>query len=193
MYATTTQPGSFSFHLRNSSGVIGSGERASRAQIGQQDDFLREQDRGRFRHEVHAAEDDDVGVGLRGGLRELERIGYGVGHFLDLGTLIMVRQQDRVALGAEFADALLLSANLFGRVGDVFDDREGVARFESFLYGTCVCHDRVLFPKGYETLWQISSARAECVSAPIEMASTPRAAYASTFDSEIPPLASIKT
>ena len=91
------------------------------------------------------------------------------------------------------ADALLLPANLFGRVLHVLDNREGVARFESFLHGACFWHAGFLFRQGYEILWQISSARAECVSAPIEMASTPRAAYASTFDSEMPPLASIST
>jgi hypothetical protein len=58
----------------------------------------------RLRHEVDAAEQDDVGVGLLGGLGELERIPDDVGDVLDVGLLVVVRQDDGVALAAERVD-----------------------------------------------------------------------------------------
>jgi hypothetical protein len=67
------------------------------------------QDVGHLGHEVHAAEDDVLGVGLRGQARQLERVAGEVGVAVDVGALVVVAEQHGAAAeaGAGGADALL--------------------------------------------------------------------------------------
>ena len=53
---------------------------------------------------MHAAEDDDVGVGLGRLLREAERIAHVIRHVLDFADLIIVREDDGVELLLERED-----------------------------------------------------------------------------------------
>ena len=76
-------------------------ERAARVHVRQQHGLLRRQHRGRLGHEVHAAEGDHLGVGLRGLLREPERVADEVGHVLHLGQLVVVGEDHGAALGGE--------------------------------------------------------------------------------------------
>jgi hypothetical protein len=50
-------------------------------------------DVGHFGHEMHAAEDDVLGVGLRGEARQLERVAGQVGVLIDVGALVVVAKQ----------------------------------------------------------------------------------------------------
>ena len=61
---------------------------------------------------MHAAEGDHVRVGLRRLLREAERVADVVGHVLDLGQLVVVREDHRAALGGQRAYLRLQSAGL---------------------------------------------------------------------------------
>ena len=88
------------------------GERAAGAEIGQQHGLVRAQDRRRLRHEVHAAEHDHLGVRFRGEAREPERVADVVGHVLHFGALVVVGDDDRVALLCERADLVLQRADL---------------------------------------------------------------------------------
>jgi hypothetical protein len=54
---------------------------------------------------MHPAEHNHGRVGLRCLLRELQRIAHEVGKVLDDGQLVVVRQDDRVALPAQALDA----------------------------------------------------------------------------------------
>ena len=65
--------------------------------------FCGREHRRRLGHEVHAAERDHLGVGLRRLLREAERIADEVGHVLHLGQLVVVREDHGAALGGERA------------------------------------------------------------------------------------------
>ena len=65
---------------------------------------MRRQDGSRLRHEVHAAEDDDVGVGLGGFAREAERVADEIGDVLHLGPLVVVGEDDGVAIAGEGLD-----------------------------------------------------------------------------------------
>ena len=80
------------------------GERAARLEVRHHDDPLRVQDLRGLGHEVDAAERDHVAVDLRGGLRERERVAHEVGEVLDLGLLVVVGEQHRVALFLERED-----------------------------------------------------------------------------------------
>jgi hypothetical protein len=79
-------------------------------------------DVGDFGHEMHAAEDDVLGVGLRGEARQLERIAGQVGVLIDVGALVVVAEDDGALaeLGAGGADALVAGPR-----------RTGVERVES--------------------------------------------------------------
>jgi hypothetical protein len=59
------------------------------------------EDLRRLGHEVDAREADDVGLRLRRGLRELQRVADEVGDVLDLALLVVVREDDGVALALE--------------------------------------------------------------------------------------------
>ena len=87
---------------------------------------------------MHAAENDDVGVGLGGGLRELQRIGHGVGDFLHFGALVVMRQQNGVAFRAELADALLLCGGSLRRVLDRFNGRAPRSALRKFCCRTSI-------------------------------------------------------
>jgi hypothetical protein len=55
---------------------------------------------------MDAAENDHVGVGSRCLLGETERIADEIGDVLHLGELVVVSEDDRVALAAETVDSL---------------------------------------------------------------------------------------
>ena len=84
-------------------GVDRVGERAAGVGVGDQHGLVRREDRGRLGHEVDAAEDDRVGVGRGRLAREPERVAHVVGDVLDLGQLVVVGEDDGVALGGERA------------------------------------------------------------------------------------------
>ena len=90
---------------------------------------------------MHAAERDHLGVGLRRLLREPERVADEVGHVLDLGQLVVVREDHGAALGGERAYLGL-------------QRRDGLER-EQVHWTVSMISDR-------------SSTGAECVNAPIE-------------------------
>ncbi len=83
---------------------------------------------------MHAAEDDVVGVGLRGEAGELEGIACQVGVLINVGSLVMMAEHDRffAQLGTGGADAFLAvgvgkgveTVKLNG--GGLHDDREPV-------------------------------------------------------------------
>ena len=98
-------------------------ERAAGAEVGDQDGLVGTEHRGRLGHEVDAAELDHVGVGLRRLAGEAERVADEVGHVLELGQLVVVREDDGVPLGRERADLVaqrrdLLLAQLGGKLVD---------------------------------------------------------------------------
>ena len=73
-------------------------QRTARVLVRQHDDFVRVQNFRRLRHEMNAAEDNDVRVGLRRLLRKPERIADEIRHVLDFRHLIIVREDDGVEL-----------------------------------------------------------------------------------------------
>jgi hypothetical protein len=86
------------------------GHRAAGGEVGQDGDLFRfRHDVGDFGHEMHAAEDDVFGVGLRGQARELQRVAGQVGVLVDVGALVVVAEQTALlaepfAGGRECAD-----------------------------------------------------------------------------------------
>ena len=74
--------------------------------VGHEDLFVGREDRGGFGHEMHAAKDDDLSVGRGGLAREAEAVADVIADVLDLAALVVVHQDDGVALTAEFIDAL---------------------------------------------------------------------------------------
>ncbi len=85
-------------------GGAGIGQGAARLQIRQQNRFVRAEDLGGLRHEVDPAEDDHLGVSAGGLAGELERVADEIGHVLDLGTLVIVRQDHGLAGLAQLVD-----------------------------------------------------------------------------------------
>ncbi len=73
-------------------------QRAAGFQVRNQHALPRRQHGGSLRHEVHAAENDDVGVCLRGLPGEPQRIADVVRDVLNLRELVVVGKDDRVAL-----------------------------------------------------------------------------------------------
>ena len=73
------------------------GHRAAGREVGQDDLLLgRGEDVGRLRHEVHAAEDDELRLGpARGVPRELEGVAGHVGELDDLVALVVVSQHEQ--------------------------------------------------------------------------------------------------
>ena len=96
-------------------GVDRVGERAAGVEVGDQHLLLGREDRGRLGHEVDAAEGDRLGVGGGGLAREAERVAEVVGDVLDLGQLVVVGEDDRVALRGERADLLAELGDLLRR------------------------------------------------------------------------------
>ena len=85
----------------------GGGERAAGAHVRDQHGLVGVQDLRGLGHEMHAALHDDVGVDLRRLARELERIADEVGDaVVDFRRLIIVRQDDGVALPLQLVDRL---------------------------------------------------------------------------------------
>ena len=129
---------------RSCAGVDRRGERAAGVQIGDQHGLLRAEDRRRLGHEVDAAEEDRRGV-RRGRLpREPERVADVVGDVLHLGQLVVVGEDDRVALAGELAHLLVRAV---------------------------ACSTAVIRRSPRRARRRASGA--ECVSAPTEMKSTP--------------------
>ena len=91
----------------SSGGGAGLLERATGVGVGQDDDLAGVHDLGGFRHEVDAAEDDDIGVGGLGLIGEAERVADVVGDILDVAGLIVVGEDDGVAFFLEGEDFLL--------------------------------------------------------------------------------------
>ena len=81
------------FELVGGAGLF---ERAAGVGVGQDDDFFGVHDLGGLRHEVDAAEGDDVGIGGLGMIGEAERVAHVVGDVLDVAGLIVVREDDGV-------------------------------------------------------------------------------------------------
>ena len=89
------------------------GQGAAGGQVGNHDGAVGVQDLRRLGHEVDAAEGDHVPVHLRGGARQGQGVAHEVGEILDLVLLVVVGQQDGVALLLELEDRLL---EVFGEV-----------------------------------------------------------------------------
>ena len=96
-------------------GVDRVGERAAGVEVGDQHLLLGREDRGGLGHEVDAAEGDHLGVGVGRLAREPERVADEVGDVLDLRQLVVVGEDDRVALRRQLADLLAESSDLSGR------------------------------------------------------------------------------
>ena len=90
--------GEGSRNRRTSAPVIESGERAAGAHVRDQHRLVGvEQLRG-LGHEVHAALDDDLGIGLGCLARKLQRVADDIGDAMeDLGRHVVVREHDGVA------------------------------------------------------------------------------------------------
>ena len=71
---------------------------AAGVHVGQHDDLVGRQDLGGLGHEADAAEGDHVGVGRRRLARQIEAVADEIGEVLDLGLLVIMREDDRVAL-----------------------------------------------------------------------------------------------
>ena len=82
------------------------GEGAARLEVGDHDGLVGIEDLGRLGHEVDAAEGDHFAVGLLGGLGQLEGIAHHVGEVLELVLLVVVGEDDRVALALELENRL---------------------------------------------------------------------------------------
>ena len=104
MYVMDTASGCFARQARKRSAGQPSASEQPASMIGHDDDLVGVQDLGGLGHEVDAGEEDDVGRRLLGRLRELERVAQEVGEVLDVALLVVVREQDRVALALEALD-----------------------------------------------------------------------------------------
>ena len=118
---TTIAPGCFAFQARSWSAVIESASEQPASRSGSSTVLSGRQDRGGLGHEVDAAEGDHVGVGVGRLARQAERVAHEVGHVLDLGHLVVVRQDHRVALLGERAHLVLRGALIWSGL-------EGAAR-----------------------------------------------------------------
>ena len=83
------------------------GQGAPRVEVRDEDGLLRREDRCRLGHEVNAAEDDRLGFGARRLAGEPERVADVVRDVLNLGYLVVVGEDHRIALGRERTDLLL--------------------------------------------------------------------------------------
>ena len=83
------------------------GERTTGLHVRHQDDAFGVQNLGRLRHEVNTGEQDHVGSCALCGLRELKRVADEIGQLLNFAFLVIVGEQDGVALAFEAADFLV--------------------------------------------------------------------------------------
>src|SRR5258708_28157266 len=123
---------------------------------------------------MDATKHDDVRVGGSRLARQPERVAHVVGDILDLGDLVVVRQDDCITRAGQLANltahALHVARQIPARVfGGVRFERNDFYR-----------HVRV-------TARLKSSAGAECASAPTEIRSTPALAAAPAPPSATPP------
>ena len=79
-------------------------EAAAGVHVGQDDDLFGRQDLRRLGHEAHAAKGDHLGVGRRRLARQIEAVADEIGEVLDLRLLVIMREDDRVALLLEARD-----------------------------------------------------------------------------------------
>ena len=79
-------------------------EAAAGIHVGQHDDLVGRQDLGGLGHEADAAKGDHVGVGRLRLAAEIEAVADEVGNVLDLGRLVIMGEDDRVALLAQPVD-----------------------------------------------------------------------------------------
>ena len=83
------------------------GERAAGFQVGDQHGLFRIEQLGGLGHEVHAGQHDHVGVGLRRLARQRQAVADDVGDAVeDLGRLVVVREDDGVAVALEVEDGV---------------------------------------------------------------------------------------
>ncbi len=100
--------------------------------VGDDDRLVRAEDLRSLRHEVDAAEDDDVRVGLGGDARQAEGVAHVIGDVLDFRQLVVVRQDDGVALlgqAAHFVGPFRRGLDAFVSGGRV-DHRRGQIRVD---------------------------------------------------------------
>ena len=71
---------------------------ASRIHVGQHDDLLRAEYFRRVGHEFDPAKGNHLGIGRRCFLRQFKAVADIIGEILNLGPLVIVREDDRVAL-----------------------------------------------------------------------------------------------
>ncbi len=131
------------------------GQRAAGLEVGNQHALVRAQDRGRLGHEVDATEDDQLAVGGSRLLGEPERVADVVGDVLDLGELVVVREDHRPALARQRAHFVL-------QRGDVLEHQRCVGRTEH----------RKVHVSG-SRMRERSKAGALCVNAPTDTKFTP--------------------
>jgi hypothetical protein len=79
-------------------------EAAAGIHVGQDDDLVGRQDLRGLRHEADAAEGDHVGVGRLRLAREIEAVADEIGEVLDVGLLVIMGEDDGIALLAEAVD-----------------------------------------------------------------------------------------
>ena len=94
--------------LRPESGELFGGatvlQAASGIHVGQDDDLLRAQDLGGLGHEAHPAKRDDVRIGRLRLATEIQAVADEVRNILDIGRLVIMREDDRVAFLAQPVD-----------------------------------------------------------------------------------------
>ena len=100
-------------------------EAAAGVHVGQDDDLFGAQDLRGLGHEADAAEGDDVGVGRRGLARQIEAVADEIGEVLDRGLLVIMGEDDRVAL--------LLQARDLGEQVETLQALRSVRSLASFL------------------------------------------------------------
>ncbi|MEJ7719601.1 MAG: hypothetical protein WKF58_03800 [Ilumatobacteraceae bacterium] len=86
--------------------VDGVGQAAASSFVGDQHGLVVGQDLGGLGHEVHAAEHDGVGIRVGCDARQGERVADVVGDVLDVGELVVVGEQDGVALRCQLVHLL---------------------------------------------------------------------------------------
>lgn len=89
------------------------GKRAARLGAGDEHLFFGAEYLGRLGHEVHAGEEDHVGIDRLCAYRQGERVAQEVGHGLHFGPRIVVCEDHSVLLTLEPLDALLEFGGVF--------------------------------------------------------------------------------